>query len=98
MPSTSPTTWRRPRPPGVTPPRRRSSAASSPHTSLPPMDNVTISADTLDRARDWAAEDPDVETRTELERLVALAEQDPGDPAAAQIADRFAGTLQFGTA
>ena len=61
------------------------------------MDN-SISADTLDRARDWATEDLDEETRKELERLVALAEQDPAGPAAAEIADRFAGTLQFGTA
>jgi phosphomannomutase len=45
----------------------------------------------LARARAWAAEDPDPDTRAELERL--LAEHDlPG------IEDRFRGTLQFGTA
>ena len=74
---------------GLTDGRRR--------TSLPSMDK-SITADALDHARYWAAEDPDEETRKELERLVALAEEDPAGPAAAEIADRFAGTLQFGTA
>ena len=62
------------------------------------MEPSPISADLLDRARAWAAEDPDQETRAELERLVALAEQAPLGQAAAEITDRFAGTLQFGTA
>jgi phosphomannomutase len=43
------------------------------------------------RARAWAADDPDPTTRAELE---ALLEQ--GD--AAELADRFDGTLEFGTA
>lgn len=47
--------------------------------------------DLLARARAWAAEDPDPVTVAELERLVAA-----GDTAA--LADRFDGTLEFGTA
>ncbi len=49
-----------------------------------------------DRARAWAAEDPDEHTRAELEALVAAAETDPA--AAADLADRFDGRLEFGTA
>jgi phosphomannomutase len=50
--------------------------------------------DALTRARAWLAEDPDPETRAELAALI-----DAGTPdAAAQIAERFSGTLQFGTA
>ncbi len=47
--------------------------------------------DLLDRARAWAADDPDPVTRTELERLIA---DGPSD----ELADRFDGTLEFGTA
>ena len=54
--------------------------------------------DLLVRARAWAAEDPDDQTRAELEQLVAEAAADRDGPAAADLADRFAGTLQFGTA
>ena len=49
----------------------------------------------LERARAWAAEDPDDETRTELEAIVADVENG-GDPS--ELADRFDGTLEFGTA
>ncbi len=49
----------------------------------------------LERARAWAAEDPDEVTRAELEAIVADVESG-GDPA--DLADRFAGTLEFGTA
>jgi phosphomannomutase len=52
----------------------------------------------LARARAWAAEDPDDETRAELERLVAAVEADPDGDDAAELADRFDGTLEFGTA
>ena len=52
----------------------------------------------LDRARAWAAEDPDDHTRAELEVLVRAAESDPEGAAAADLAQRFAGTLEFGTA
>ncbi|GHC49636.1 phospho-sugar mutase [Streptomyces flavofungini] len=48
------------------------------------------------RARAWLAEDPDPETREELAKLVDAA---PGTLAVlAELAARFAGTLQFGTA
>ncbi|MFJ1973381.1 phospho-sugar mutase [Streptomyces sp. NPDC087903] len=43
------------------------------------------------RARAWQAEDPDAETREELGKLI-----DSGDHA--ELAARFGGTLQFGTA
>ncbi|WP_026925739.1 phospho-sugar mutase [Granulicoccus phenolivorans] len=47
--------------------------------------------------RDWAAQDPDPRTRAELTTWIERAEQ--GDPAAAaELADAFAGRLQFGTA
>ncbi len=51
--------------------------------------------DLLGRARAWAADDPDPQTRAELEQVVADVEAG-GDPA--DLADRFAGTLEFGTA
>jgi len=59
---------------------------------------MTTSAATdvlLERARAWAAEDPDDATRTELQQVIADVEggADPTD-----LADRFAGTLEFGTA
>ncbi len=47
--------------------------------------------DLLTRARTWLAEDPDEETAAELRALI-----DAGDTA--ELADRFSGTLQFGTA
>lgn len=43
------------------------------------------------RAKAWLAEDPDAETREELAKLI-----DAGDTA--ELAERFGGTLQFGTA
>ncbi|MGE5718359.1 MAG: phospho-sugar mutase, partial [Nocardioidaceae bacterium] len=52
----------------------------------------------LDRARTWAAEDPDDQTRTELEVLLQQVEQNPSGPEAADLADRFDGRLEFGTA
>ncbi|MCW2809145.1 MAG: phospho-sugar mutase [Marmoricola sp.] len=48
-------------------------------------------ADLLDRARAWAAEDPDPATKAELEALI-------GQGPSAELADRFDGTLEFGTA
>ncbi|MEU3463682.1 phospho-sugar mutase [Streptomyces sp. NPDC006733] len=48
-------------------------------------------------ARTWLGEDPDPDTRAELEALLAAVEA--GDEAAAAgLEERFAGTLQFGTA
>ena len=65
--------------------------------------------DLLVAAREWAADDPDPVTRDELLAIVAIAEgavlrrdegaTKGGDPAAvADLADRFTGLLQFGTA
>lgn len=45
----------------------------------------------VDKARSWIAQDPDADTRRELESLIDL-----GDVAA--LEERFNGTLQFGTA
>jgi phosphomannomutase len=50
--------------------------------------------DLLARARAWAADDPDPTTRAELE---ALLDRDD-DAARTELADRFDGTLEFGTA
>src|SRR5687768_3440751 len=49
----------------------------------------------LERARAWIGDDPDEVTREELRQVVTAVEGggDPGD-----LADRFAGTLEFGTA
>ncbi len=53
--------------------------------------SVQQDQDLLARARTWLAEDPDPDTRAELDRLI-----EAGDTA--ELADRFGGTLQFGTA
>lgn len=45
------------------------------------------------KAREWMANDPDAATRAELEAILASP-----DPAATDLADRFAQTLEFGTA
>lgn len=51
----------------------------------------------LSQAHRWVSIDPDPETRAQLEGIVAaLGSGD--DAAAADLADRFSGTLQFGTA
>ena len=59
------------------------------------MTDTTIDADLLTRARAWAAEDPDQQTKAELERAIADVE-DGGD--ATDLVDRFDGALEFGTA
>jgi len=51
----------------------------------------------LSRARAWLAEDPDRHTRTELEHVIAACEAED-EAACADLADRFRGTLEFGTA
>ena len=54
--------------------------------------------DLLARARAWALADPDATTRRELEEIVERVEAG-GDPeVVADLADRFDGTLEFGTA
>ncbi|MEU3709169.1 phospho-sugar mutase [Streptomyces catenulae] len=52
---------------------------------------ATDPAELIRLAQTWLAEDPDPQTRDELSRLI-----DAGD--LTELADRFAGTLQFGTA
>ncbi len=47
--------------------------------------------DLIARAKAWLAEDPDAETRDELARLIDAADL-------TELAARFSGTLQFGTA
>ncbi|HEX6516285.1 MAG TPA: phospho-sugar mutase [Nocardioidaceae bacterium] len=49
-------------------------------------------------ARAWAADDPDPQTRAELEALLADVAAHPDGGGAAELADRFAGPLEFGTA
>jgi phosphomannomutase len=51
----------------------------------------------LDTARAWLAEDPDPATAAELSALIAEVEAGDAD-AAAELADAFDGTLEFGTA
>ncbi|MFI1430947.1 phospho-sugar mutase [Streptomyces lydicus] len=56
---------------------------------------ATDPAELINRAQAWLAEDPDPETREELSKLIDGA----GDAdITAELAARFAGTLQFGTA
>jgi phosphomannomutase len=55
----------------------------------------------LTRARTWLAEDPDEQTRAQLSELVTRIEDGvpaPDGAAVADLADRFRGTLEFGTA
>ncbi len=57
--------------------------------------------DLIARAESWLAEDPDAQTREELSALIAAARSgdDPEAPRAlAELADRFSGFLEFGTA
>ncbi|EON23024.1 phosphoglucomutase/phosphomannomutase [Nocardioides sp. CF8] len=62
-------------------------------TDTTPTDG--LAADLLSRARAWAAEDPDPQTRSELEQAIAAVEAGGLDT---DLADLFAGTLEFGTA
>jgi phosphomannomutase len=52
------------------------------------------------RAEAWIREDPDPGDRAELQALLAACDQggEPGRAALAELTDRFAGRLQFGTA
>ncbi|MFI2184855.1 phospho-sugar mutase [Streptomyces sioyaensis] len=52
---------------------------------------ATDPAELINRAKAWLAEDPDPETRGELSKLIEAEDTD-------ELAARFAGTLQFGTA
>ena len=50
-------------------------------------------AELLHRARAWAENDPDLDARAEIDALVSAV-----DPTKTDLADRFAGSLEFGTA
>ena len=54
-------------------------------------------AELLSRAKAWLLDDPDPATGDELRAVIQAVESDDPD-AAADLADRFSGTLQFGTA
>jgi phosphomannomutase len=66
--------------------------------AMPP--GQPIPAELAERARAWVADDPDAADRAELQDLLdAAARGDTsGGAAAADLADRFAGRLEFGTA
>ncbi|SDC12230.1 phospho-sugar mutase [Nocardioides lianchengensis] len=59
------------------------------------MTTAVTPDDLLASARAWIAEDPDEQTRAELEQVLAAVEAGGDD---ADLADRFDGTLEFGTA
>ncbi|MFF7655077.1 phospho-sugar mutase [Streptomyces sp. NPDC007983] len=56
-----------------------------------------MALDLIDQASTWLAEDPDPDTRDELRALLDAAEGGD-DEARRALAERFSGTLQFGTA
>ncbi|MFT2017934.1 phospho-sugar mutase [Streptomyces sp. 796.1] len=66
------------------------------------QDQQDAQQELIARARAWLADDPDPQTRAELAALVDTAAADPstdkGAAALDELAARFAGTLQFGTA
>ncbi|WP_432106914.1 phospho-sugar mutase [Streptomyces sp. AA1529] len=64
----------------------REGATAAPDAPAPGSDDALLA-----RARDWLAEDPDPETREELAALLGAGDL-------AELRNRFAGTLQFGTA
>jgi phosphomannomutase len=59
------------------------------------MGTTTELVELIAAARAWTAQDPDPTTRAEL---AALADRATTDEALAELADRFAGRLEFGTA
>ena len=61
------------------------------------MTSRTDPADLLARAEAWVADDPDPATRAELAAVIEAA-RGGSTKAADDLADRFAGMLQFGTA
>ncbi len=57
---------------------------------------MSVPTELRQRVERWTADDPDEKTRAELTTLLAAAETEPA--ALAELADRFAGRLEFGTA
>src|SRR5215472_8260968 len=68
-------------------PRRQSLQTKTRNVMTKPMSDLTA------QARTWMQNDPDPVTRAEIEALLASA-----DTGATDLADRFAGALEFGTA
>ena len=65
-----------------------------------PVPRYPVSRDLARRAEAWITEDPALADRAELQDLLDAAQRDDpaGRAAAADLADRFAGRLEFGTA
>ena len=65
-----------------------------------PVPRYPVSGDLARRAEAWITEDPSLTDRAELQDLLNVARRDDpaGRAAAADLADRFAGRLEFGTA
>jgi phosphomannomutase len=65
-----------------------------------PVPRYPVSRDLARRAEAWITEDPGLADRAELQDLLDAAQRDDpaGRAAAADLADRFAGRLEFGTA
>lgn len=67
------------------------------HDATPGTAEYVASPDLLERAASWRDDDPDEVTRAELDAVLKAATS--GDAqAGADLADRFAGMLEFGTA
>ena len=79
---------------------RTGSAAPSSSTGPPVAGGAAVAGPTPEElivaARSWRDDDPDPETRAEVDRL--LAPPDGGAPDLDALADRFGARLQFGTA
>ena len=83
--------------PGDRTPRDPVPGAAGPGDPLP---RYPVPGDLARRARAWIADDPSLADRAELQDLLDAARRDDpaGRAAAADLADRFAGRLEFGTA
>jgi phosphomannomutase len=65
--------------------------------ATPGTAELVASPDLLERAASWRDDDPDAVTRTELDTVLGAAASGDAE-AGADLADRFAGMLEFGTA
>jgi phosphomannomutase len=65
--------------------------------ATPAIAELVASPDLLERAASWRDDDPDAVTRAELDTVLAAAASGDAE-AGADLADRFAGMLEFGTA
>jgi phosphomannomutase len=83
--------------PGDPAPRDPVPGAAIPGDQVP---RYPVSGDLARRAEGWITEDPSLADRAELQDLLDAARRDDpaGRAAAAGLADRFAGRLEFGTA